>query len=320
MAINFAVQETPGRMNRLLAILLGSVVTNSLLLSASTLGPVSAFLNMFMAMPLAYVGMRYGVGSALVGVTLTAAIQYAVAGFYSGGLYLLQFSMATIGLPWLLKVGISWLRSVLICTLCTAVLAGGFAGGYAARQEMTVTEMVNQYIDKEVASARTIYDQAELPKDQLDNLYLVLDSTADFFRQAFWGLATTAFMLLSLMTVGMLKVAPQRTYAVPGCMFHHLKLSEYLVWVLIAAGFSLLIKQPVVQQLALNCLTVILPLYFLQGIAIITFFFRKKAFSTLSRVFGYLLILVVNPLPLLVTAIGVFDMWFDFRKPRVKTT
>ena len=103
-------------------------------------------------------------------------------------------------------------------------------------------------------------------------------------------------------------------------MFHHLKLSEYLVWVLIAAGFSLLIKQPVVQQLALNCLTVILPLYFLQGIAIITFFFRKKAFSTLSRVFGYLLILVVNPLPLLVTAMGVFDMWFDFRKPRVKTT
>jgi hypothetical protein len=25
-------------------------------------------------------------------------------------------------------------------------------------------------------------------------------------------------------------------------------------------------------------------------------------------------------LPLMVTALGIFDLWFDFRKPRVKTT
>lgn len=122
------------------------------------------------------------------------------------------------------------------------------------------------------------------------------------------------------MTVALLKVAPQRNYSVPGELFHHLKVPEHLIWLLIIAGFSLLLKQSLIQQVSLNILTVLLPLYFLQGIAIITFFFKKKAFSTLSRVFGYLLILVINPLPLLVTAIGVFDMWFDFRKPRVKTT
>ena len=320
MAINSAVQENSGGMNRFIAVLLGCVVTNSLLLSAATLGPLSAFLNLFMAFPLAYVGMRYGVLSAFVGVGITAAVQYGVAGFYSCGIYLVQFSLVSIGLPWLLKKRISWFRSVLICTLCTALLVTGFAFGYAEQHDMTITQMVNQYIDNEVTAARSIYDQADLPKEQLNNLYTVLDSTADFFRQSFWGLAVTAFLLVSLMTVSLLKAAPHRSYAVPGCLFHHFKISEYLVWLLIAAGFSLLINQPAIQLVALNSLTVLLPLYFLQGIAIITFFFRKKAFSTLSRVFGYLLILVVNPLPLLVTAIGVFDMWFDFRKPRVKTT
>jgi uncharacterized protein YybS (DUF2232 family) len=71
---------------------------------------------------------------------------------------------------------------------------------------------------------------------------------------------------------------------------------------------------------ALNVLTVLLPLYFIQGIAIVAFYFRKKAFSFLARLFAYTIVLVINPLPLIVTALGIFDLWFDFRKPRVKTT
>ena len=320
MAIDFAVQEDPGGMPRTVAILLGCVVTGGLLLVASALGPASALISILMAFPLAYVGMRYGVMSAAIGVLLTAVLQFSVAGSSSSGFYLVQFSMPSVVLPWLLKRGTGWWYSALLCTVLTAVLAAGLLVWYAGEQQTTATLLVNQYIDHEVAAARSVYQQAELPKDQLDSLYLVLDSTADFFRRAFWGLAITAFMVLSLITVGLLKVAPERSYTVPGGLFQHFKLSEYLVWALIAAGFSLLIDQPLIQQVALNCLTVLLPLYFLQGVAIVTFFFKKKAFSTVSRVFAYLLIFVINPLPLLVTAMGVFDMWFDFRKPRVKTT
>ena len=31
---------------------------------------------------------------------------------------------------------------------------------------------------------------------------------------------------------------------------------------------------------------------------------------------GYLLVTLVNPLPLMVTGLGVFDLWADFRKPK----
>jgi hypothetical protein len=38
------------------------------------------------------------------------------------------------------------------------------------------------------------------------------------------------------------------------------------------------------------------------------------------RGLGYLLLLVINPFQLLVAGIGVFDLWVDFRKPRIKKT
>jgi len=123
-----------------------------------------------------------------------------------------------------------------------------------------------------------------------------------------------------VVTVLLLRWCARGNYLIPGVLFHEFRLTEWLIWFLITAGFGLLVDTVLVQQVALNMLTLLLPLYFLQGVAIMSFFLRKKGFSTVSQVFAYVMVLVINPLPLVVTAIGVFDMWFDFRKPRVKTT
>jgi len=72
--------------------------------------------------------------------------------------------------------------------------------------------------------------------------------------------------------------------------------------------------------IALNILTIVLPIYFLHGLAIVSFFFRKKNLPPVFKVLGYVLIMVLNPLPLIVTGFGVFDLWADFRKPKIKET
>ena len=70
----------------------------------------------------------------------------------------------------------------------------------------------------------------------------------------------------------------------------------------------------------LNLLVVLLPIYLLQGLAVLDCIFRRKAWPPFLRGLCYLLAVVVNPLPMILTGIGVFDLWIDFRKPRVKTT
>jgi len=65
-----------------------------------------------------------------------------------------------------------------------------------------------------------------------------------------------------------------------------------------------------------NVLIILLPLYFLQGLAVMEHFLVRKGLSLLMRGLSYLLLLVVNPLPVIVTGVGIFDLWADFRKPR----
>jgi uncharacterized protein YybS (DUF2232 family) len=103
---------------------------------------------------------------------------------------------------------------------------------------------------------------------------------------------------------------------VPGTAFPAWKAPEQLVWVLILAGFIVAFGDGLLATFALNLLVILLPIYFLQGLAVIDCFFRRKAFSPIIRAIGYLLLTLVNPLPMVVTGIGVFDLWADFRKPR----
>jgi uncharacterized protein YybS (DUF2232 family) len=112
----------------------------------------------------------------------------------------------------------------------------------------------------------------------------------------------------------------QGRYRIGGLPFARWSVWEYLVWPLIAAGFAVAFSSGLPRVVGLNLLVVFLPIYFLQGLAVVTFFFQKKGVSPVLRTLGYALIALLNPMPMLITAIGVFDMWADFRKPRMKKT
>lgn len=287
---------------------------------SQALGPLAVILNLALSLPIAYVGMRAGFVAALVALLIVFVVDVQLSNIHHGLFYLLQFGSASVVLPKLLRLGVGWFKSIGVCLLLTSTAVVVFGWGYASQMETTIPAIVASYISSEVAGARQVYQDAGLAAEQLDELMAVLDTTAIFFQQAYVGLAIISFAVVLVVTLLLLSVVARGRYVISGVMFHDLRLPDFLIWFLIVSGFSLLVDYPVIQQIALNVMTVLLPLYFLQGIAIMTFFFRKKAFSTLSRVFGYMFVLVINPLPLLVTAIGVFDMWFDFRKPRAKTT
>lgn len=307
-------------LSALLIVIVGAMVTCGMLVFSQALGPLAVILNLILPLPIAYVGMRSGFVAALTSLLIVFVVDVQLSTMNHGLFYLMQFGSASVVLPKLLRLGVGWFKSIVVCLVITSSVVFVFSWGYASRMDTTISSIVSSYISNEVAGARQIYQNAELAPEQVEELLSVLDTTAQFFNQAYVGLAIVSFAVVLAVTILLLSVVARGRYVISGGLFHDLRLPEWLIWFLIVSGFSLLIDFAIMQQIAMNVLTVLLPLYFLQGVAIMTFFFRKKAFSTLSRVFGYVLILVINPLPLLVTAIGVFDMWFDFRKPRAKTT
>jgi uncharacterized protein YybS (DUF2232 family) len=94
---------------------------------------------------------------------------------------------------------------------------------------------------------------------------------------------------------------------------------EWLIWVLLAAGFAYqgfkyLIPIKPIEIIALDAFICVAAVYFCQGLAIMSYYFRMLGMPTPARVAIYVITCVQPVLAVLVCFAGVLDMWVDFRR------
>jgi hypothetical protein len=92
------------------------------------------------------------------------------------------------------------------------------------------------------------------------------------------------------------------------------KAPDFIIWIFITSGALLFIPQKDINFLTLNIFLVVCFIYLLQGLAIVSFFFQSKNVPAFFRYFFYFLIAVQQILVIPMIAIGLFDIWVDFRK------
>jgi uncharacterized protein YybS (DUF2232 family) len=88
----------------------------------------------------------------------------------------------------------------------------------------------------------------------------------------------------------------------------------WLVFVLIGAGFLLLVPNQVFQLIGVNVLLVCGLVYFFQGLAIVAYSFRRFQVPRFFRWAAYMLLILLKPAMLLVILLGLIDLWIDFRQ------
>ena len=92
------------------------------------------------------------------------------------------------------------------------------------------------------------------------------------------------------------------------------KTPEFIVWFVIAGGLMALLPVGDLKLLGFNLLIVIGTIYFFQGLAIVSFYFEKWKMPFFVKGFVYA-VLFLQQFALMATAVlGLFDVWFDFRK------
>lgn len=304
----------------MLFIIAGALISFLLFKVSGEFGPAAVINQLLVPLVPAYVGMRFGPTACLATVLGAAGLTFGVAGGGSALLYLLQFGVMALGLVWCLRHSRRWDHAVVFAL--AAVVVGTMLGlfGYAAAQGQGPLAMTNQIIGQEIDQAtgfmNRMFAESAATTVEADRLAKAVEQMAEFMRRAYPGMVVLVSGLLLLGMTGLLKAVSQGRYQIPGPPFAEWKAPELLVWILIAGGFTVVLTGGALQTLAMNLLVVLLPVYFLQGLAIIDHFFRRKAVSPVLRVLGFLFATLVNPLPMLVAGMGVFDLWFDFRKPR----
>ena len=108
-----------------------------------------------------------------------------------------------------------------------------------------------------------------------------------------------------------------RALSLQWCLHENLKLwkaPEFLVWFVIGGGGMLLLPWGGLSMLGLNLLIVLGTVFFLQGLAIVSFYFEKWKMPLLARSLIYAVLFLQQFASMLTALVGLFDIWFDFRK------
>jgi len=92
------------------------------------------------------------------------------------------------------------------------------------------------------------------------------------------------------------------------------KAPDFIIWIFIISGGLYFVPHKDINFFSLNIFLVTCFIYLLQGLAILSFFFQSKNVPLFFRYLFYFFIAVQQILMIPIAAVGLFDIWIDFRK------
>ena len=99
----------------------------------------------------------------------------------------------------------------------------------------------------------------------------------------------------------------------PDPPLYHWVAPEWLIFLLVGAGFLLLVPITAVRFTGLNLLLILAVLYFAQGLAVVANWFHRLGLPRPLRIVGYPL-MFLNPVFFVIITLGLIDLWLDFRR------
>lgn len=245
--------------------------------------------------------------------SLTASAIAMLFGAPAAPGFVLPFGLPTL----LLAVGIrrfwSFERTVLagVVAWCigSAILAFLAYGGFAAAVT-TIREQVNHSIDMAVSTyaslgaSRTALEALQANRGKLvGDLIEILPALVVLTG----ALTVIANLILLRRWTDIARSVNLRLWRAP----------DVLIWALITTGFAMFLPLPPVAMLARNLFIVVLGCYFCQGLAIVSYYLEHFRLPRGIRIVGYALIAVQHVIMAMVLALGVFDLWGNFRRLNV---
>jgi uncharacterized protein YybS (DUF2232 family) len=294
------------------------VMATLVIFSMSVFMPVVGFVfSMFIPLPVLFyrakLGRRLGMIVPLVAI--------AVMGLVFGGLTMdILFFSGLMFLGFALSEMFEKELSVEMTVLaaCGMVLGAGLIGIliYSMANRTGVVNLVSAYVATNLALSLELYKGIGIPQETIDTISGSLDQIKYILVRILPSLtvASTLFVAWTNL-IAARPIMQRRGLSFPDFgRLNRWQAPDPLVWGVIGCGLILLLPVTGIRLIGVNGLLVLLTIYFIQGIAIVSFYFEKKRLPRAIRIFLYMLIAFQQLFLLVIICIGLFDMWINFRK------
>lgn len=199
---------------------------------------------------------------------------------------------------------------LIIATICFYFIYSGF------EQSIHPWQFVQKYVASIIDTNIKLYSQLPLAKEDID---LIKDNQQNItiaFTRIFPSLIVifTVFIVWVNVLIGK-NILSKAGFARPNLtMLAGWKSPDFFIWLFIISGGLNFVPNDDINFFALNLFLIICFIYLLQGFAIISFIFQSKNVPVSLRFLFYFFIAVQQFLMIPIAAIGLFDIWIDFRK------
>ncbi|HSO21009.1 MAG TPA: YybS family protein [Desulfosarcina sp.] len=310
---------TPGPFQRGLSkdIAAGVMATLTIFTVAVFIPVIGFVFSMFIPLPVLFyrakLGRRRGM---IVPIVAVAVMSLVFGGFtadilFFAGLMLLGFVMSEM-FEKALSVEMTVLATcgIVLGTVMAAVMLYGIVAGRG------IVTMASDYVAKNLALSLALYKGIGIPQETIDAITRSLDQIQYVLVRILPSVAAASTLFVAWTNlVAARPIMRRRGLDVPDFgRLNHWRAPEPLVWGVIGCGLMMLIPETGIRLIGVNGLLVLLTVYFIQGIAIVSFFFEKKQLPRTIRIVIYAMIAFQQLFLLVVVCIGLFDMWFNFRK------
>ncbi|MFY9113411.1 MAG: DUF2232 domain-containing protein [Desulfomonilia bacterium] len=167
-------------------------------------------------------------------------------------------------------------------------------------------DIVARWVGDVMNQISVVYDRI-LPSGELADFRINRGAMEARITDLFWGIIASSILSIMwlnlVITTALRKTMQLRTWKCP----------DWFVGFFILSGLFILMKYDNVRVLGLNLMIVVSQVYFFQGLAIVASVMTEYNWSKVIRLVVYILILSQIYIMIVVTALGLFDTWFNFR-------
>lgn len=296
---------------------LASTVLLALFAAAIPLG--GALLIPLVPQPALAFGLRHGPAKGAGLVVLATAVVTLLGGRELGVGYsfialMVLLLLFCFGRAWSIeRVVTSTAAGMLAVLAASAVLLFGSVSGVHEGVRAALTEHMDASLD--------LYESVGFSSESVDLLRERAPQIIDMFLNMMPALAFAALVAAILINFFFLlrRFPERRSFLAATPDLKEWRSPEFLVWCFILSGFVLFVPgAEALRTLALNLFLMIAVFYFFQGLSIIAYYFHHKHVPFFLRSLAYVLIVFEQICTVFVVALGLFDLWGDFRRLKKK--
>lgn len=297
----------------------GIIISSFVFLAVATTPILGSIGLVFIPLPVLYYYSKLGRTQGLVVFVVSLLVLTISYKFWNLEVNLpFFFLLGSLGLilSEILRKSYSIEKTVFHSTIAFSTLCFVFLIYHNVKTGKTPWGLIEFYISESIQANIRLYSQLDISSEQInlikENANQIIAAIISLFPALL--LISTSFITWLNIMVGKLIFQKAGMWYPNFGDLEYWKVADWMIWFVIISGGLLMISVGVIKIIALNLLIISLFIYMFQGIAIISFFFKKKNVPEFLRIICYFLIFGQQFLLLLVVGLGLFDIWFNFRK------